>query len=179
VRRGTIVLLAALALIGPACGPSCGVSFSVKSAPSPAIGDSCVVGRWVDQLTDDAADWTFNGQDVHVTGMQGFTATFSTDGTEILNWAESQPLVGTYQGRELKIVLGGSYTFHGVTAAHGRITRPAGSGSFTAKFYLAGVPQPTISAHVDAGYVSYTCSRSALVWLSSSAQPATTTFTRG
>jgi hypothetical protein len=133
----------------------------------------------VDQLTDDSADWTFNNQPVRVTGMQGFSVTFSADGTEVLNWSDSQPLIGTYQGKELKIVLGGNYTFHNVTATGGRITRPAGVGTFTASFTWGGAAQPTVSAHVDAGSVKYTCSATTLQWLASGAQPATTTFTRG
>ena len=179
MRSGSAILLAALVLLGPACGPSCSFFKPAAKATKPPIGDSCVVGRWVDQLTDDAADWTFNNEAVRVTGMQGFAATFSTDGTEVLDWSDSQPLIGTYHGRELKIMVSGSYTFHGVTAAGGRITRPAGSGSFTASFDLGGVPQATVSAHVDAGWVKYTCSATTLQWLASGAQPATTTFTRG
>ena len=52
-------------------------------------------------------------------------------------------------------------------------------GTFTATFTWGGAAQPTVSAHVDAGSVKYTCSATTLQWLASGAQPATTTFTRG
>jgi hypothetical protein len=179
LRSETAILLAAFVLLGPACSPTCSLFTPAAKVNKAPIGDTCVVGRWVDQLTDDSGDWTFNNEPVRVTGMQGFAATFSTDGTEVLDWSDSQPLIGTYHGRELKIMLSGSYTFHGVTAARGRITRPAGTGSFAASFDLGGVPQATVSAHVDAGWVNYTCSATTLHWLASGAQPASTTFTRG
>ncbi len=178
MRNRTAIFLATLVLLGPACGPTCSL-FKPAAVGKPGIGDSCVVGRWLDQLTDDSADWTFDNAPVRVTGMQGFSVTFSSDGTEVLDWSEAQPLIGTYKGKDLKIVLGGNYTFHGVTAAGGRITRPAGTGTFTASFYLDGVSQATVSAHVDAGWVKYTCSATTLQWMASGPQAATTTFTRG
>ncbi len=73
MRNGTAILVATLVLLGPACGPTCSFFKPAAKVNKPPIGDSCVVGRWVDQLTDDSADWTFNNAPVHVTGMQGFS----------------------------------------------------------------------------------------------------------
>jgi len=150
----------------PSAASSATESPSASPSPSPTpppIGDVCLVGRWIDQRSVNQTGWTFNGKVVPVAGLAGFVLTLSADGTETADWSKSQPLIGTYQGQQLKIVVRGVYTFHGATADGYHVVVPAGTGTFSAQFFLGGKRESTYSAKVTSGETdAYVCGTTSL-----------------
>jgi hypothetical protein len=47
--------------------------------PSSAIGDSCLVGRWVETQETAPGIWTWNNELVPMRGLAGLVVTFSAD----------------------------------------------------------------------------------------------------
>jgi hypothetical protein len=180
-----VSVLALLAAMTAACALPLNASRTSPSpspspnAAPPPLGDACLVGRWIDRRSVDATDWTFNGQVVPVTGLAGFVLTLSADGEETDDWSNSEPLIGTYQGQQLKIVLRGFYTFHGVTANGVELTEPPGEGSFSAQFFLGGRTQSTYSAHAGTGSTeSYVCSATSLSVTTQGSQVTSDSYVR-
>jgi len=100
------VLLIATAAISGGCTLS-------RPSPSPAIGDTCLIGTWTLDREVNQSGWSYSNTPVFVTGLAGARLTLGADGTESESFAGSAPLVGTLtDGRVLSITIGGSFMFH-------------------------------------------------------------------
>jgi hypothetical protein len=164
----------------PSASASASASPSPSPSPSPPIGDACLAGRWVDQRESAPTAWTFNGTVVPVVGLAGFVLTLNQDGTGTADWSNSQPLIGTYQGRQLKIVVRGAWTFHGVVGDGSSFSATGDKGTFTAQFFLGGTRESTFSANVGFGQETYVCTASTLTTSQPNGKGQTTdSYTRG
>jgi hypothetical protein len=130
-----------------------------------AIGDSCLIGRWVLQKDSSPGNWTWNngGPDevIAVSGQQGLVTTFSPDGGETDDFAAAQPLIGDYHGHEVKIVIGGSVTYS-VHADGSHIVQAAPGGTLTVSFFYDGTLRPGGTVSAPPQTLSYTCGASSL-----------------
>lgn len=177
-------LLILVALSGTACAQSQGATTPSQShtspSPSPSpppIGDACLVGKWVVQSEDNRSGYAYKGQVVPVSGGQGSVITFGADGTETDDLNMSQPLIGTYNGQQLRIVERGIATFQVIaTGTSGTESGPAVPLPTTE--YLNGVQDTTFSGHYTASSFTYTCSASKLQ-IEYSTPPETLTLVRG
>jgi len=79
-----------------------------RATGSSGIGDSCMVGTWVDQPYVDTITW--NGIQIALDGGAGATETITDAGTDITDYSDAAPLVGAYGGAQLKATLRGSVT---------------------------------------------------------------------
>jgi hypothetical protein len=114
-------------------------------------------------LEDNPSGWSFNGQAVHVKGLAGEVLVIRPEGTDSVNWATAKPLVGTFQGRRLTILLRGhaAATVHG---AGGLYTVSKISGSLTAAFNWGGTPESSGPVKlVGTGGLPYSCTPTQLV----------------
>ncbi|HKV88582.1 MAG TPA: hypothetical protein VJT78_11355 [Candidatus Dormibacteraeota bacterium] len=98
-----------------------------------------------------------------MTGLMGLVLRLNADGTGAVDWSNSQPLLGTYQGRQLKIVLRGTWTLDGVIGDGSAFTATAGTGTFSARFFLGGTAESTYSATVRFGKTTYSCTATTLM----------------
>ena len=122
-RVGVVVLLVASLAATQGCsvaGSSGKVShFSPAVVLSPAIGDTCFVGRWTLQQSVNTTGYSFNNAPLRVAGLQGATVTFSLDGTASEDFAQSRPLLGaTADGGKLAITIRGTFAFSIKTTGH-------------------------------------------------------------
>jgi hypothetical protein len=130
---------------------------------TPPVGDACLAGTWTMSLEDNPSGWSFNGQAVHVKGLAGEVLVIRPGGTDSVNWATAKPLVGTFQGRRLTILLRGhaAATVHG---AGGLYTVSKISGSLTAAFNWGGTPESSGPVKlVGTGGLPYSCTPTQLV----------------
>ncbi len=159
----TVALLAACGTVTGSTTPtpSARASPSPSSAPpspspSPAIGDPCLVGRWVEQKQTSPGNWTWNSERISVSGLQGLVVTYSADGGETVDFSGAQPLIGDYHGHEIRIVLRGSLTYQD-TADGRRMVQSKATGDLTPVFYYDGAPQPGGNAAAAAQTLTYSC----------------------
>jgi len=140
-------------------------------SPSPAIGDACLVGRWVDQKQSAPGNWTWSNERIAVSGLQGFVITYTAAGLETDDFSAAQPLVGDFHGHQIKIALGGLLTYQ-VLADGSHIVQSNAAGSLTGTYYYDGVVQPGGTATAPAGTIAYTCSGNTLHLESPAGDPA-------
>jgi eukaryotic-like serine/threonine-protein kinase len=138
------------------------------ASPSPApvaIGDSCIVGRWVEQNESAPGNWTWNngGPDevIAVAGLQGLVISFSAGGDETDDFNGTQPLIGDFHGHQIKIVLRGSATFRDHADGSHIVETAAGQG-VTVNYYYDGTLRPGGTVSAPANTISYTCGASSL-----------------
>src|SRR5215472_188894 len=108
---------------------------------APAIGDACLVGRWVDQKETAPGNWTWAGGVIPAAGLAGLVITYTVAGVETDDFNHTQPLVSHYKGKELDAVIRGVVTFQVHADGH-QIVESSGGGTLAIKFYLGGVFQP-------------------------------------
>ena len=101
---------------------------AAANASAPPIGDSCLVGRWVESKQTAPGDWAWNGHIVAVSGLAGLVVTFSADGIETDDFGHDfghvQNLIGDDNGHQLQILARGNAQFH-VHADGVRLTESA------------------------------------------------------
>src|SRR5690348_4574077 len=153
-----------LASIGAAgiclCGLAVGAAAAGRPAP-PAIGDRCLVGRWVETKQSAPGNWIVANQVVPVTGLAGMVVTFTADGTETDDLSRAQPLVGDYQGHQVKFVERGLVRFD-VHGDGSLLSQTAAGGSATVSFYYDNVYQPSGFITYLPGTYSYRCGSTTL-----------------
>lgn len=136
---------------------------AVVPAAIPPVGDACLPGTWTMSSEDNPSGWSFNGQAVHVKGLAGEVLVLAPGGTDAVNWAGSKPLVGTYQGRRLTILLRG----HAAATVHGEGGLYSVShitGTLTAAFNWGGTPESTGSVRLIGTHgLPYSCAATQLV----------------
>jgi hypothetical protein len=130
---------------------------------TPPVGDSCLPGTWTMSSEDNPSGWSFNGQVVHVKGLAGQVLIITPGGRDTVNWANSQPLVGTFQGRTLTILLRGTAAAD-VHGAAGLYSVSNITGAITAAFNWGGTPGSTGSVGlVGIQGLPYSCTATQLV----------------
>jgi hypothetical protein len=108
-------------------------ALAAPSTPPPPLGDSCLVGRWVEtQQTRPSNFW--QGQSFPVAGLRGLVVTFSADGTETDDASASPALTGDHGGHHLEIVEHGRMQFHD-HADGALLTQSASVGSLGVSYY--------------------------------------------
>ncbi|HEV2474967.1 MAG TPA: FGLLP motif-containing membrane protein [Candidatus Dormibacteraeota bacterium] len=158
------MLLRVVASIGVACFCLCGLATAALAAGTPTpplIGDRCLVGRWVETRQSAPGNWTVGNQVVPVAGLAGLVITFTADGTETDDLSGAQPLVGDYQGHQVKFVERGVVRFQ-VYGDGSLLSQAAAGGSASVKFYYDGVYQPTGFIKYTAGTYNYRCGSATL-----------------
>src|SRR3981081_2225161 len=61
------------------------------TTPKPmAIGDNCLVGRWVQRTESAPGNWTWSDEVIAVSGLEGAVITYSADGSGTEDLAGSQ-----------------------------------------------------------------------------------------
>ena len=145
----------------------------VSASPTPtpsAIGDTCLVGRWIESQETAPGIWKWNGEVVAMQGLAGAVVTFSADGVEIVRASGANPIVGDYHGHQVKAVLSTNAAYHAHADGH-QMTLDGGAVDSNATLYFDGTPQPIATApYVPAGSLAfassttnqYTCSRAQL-----------------
>ncbi len=118
---------------------------TTASTASPAIGDPCLIGRWVDQVENFQLD--VGGEKVPISGLAGVVVTFSNNGTEIYDWSASQPWLGQYRDQQVKVVTRGNATFN-VRDTGGQLVETGPTQQVTTQFFLNGVPQQGDRLHL-------------------------------
>jgi hypothetical protein len=127
------------------------------TSPKPtAIGDNCLVGRWVQHKESAPGNWTWSGEVIAVNGLEGAVITYSTDGSGTEDLAGSQPLIGDYHGHEIKILIRGSVSFT-IHADGSSMVQSDVTGNPTGTFYYDGVVQPGGTVSFPPGTSSYRC----------------------
>jgi len=164
-RVGVIVLLAVWlgTIQGCAVGGSSAkvAHFSPAVAPSPAIGDACLVGSWTLQRSVNTNGYSFNNAPLQVVGLRGATLTLAVDGTGSEDFADSEPLLGTTaDGGKLAITIRGTWAFSikgtgGLYVETGTKTQLPTTAPFNAK------PADYNSSY-SPGSGTYSCTRSSL-----------------
>jgi hypothetical protein len=145
------------------------------ASPTPlAVGDPCVVGRWV----GDSSSFTLTSSNGPVTyvGGQGAVLTISADGTSILDYGASVPFLTSVSGSSIGLQFKGTVTSKVHATAPSTFVETIESQYVTYQFYLNGQPYSS-SAEVPPFEAStgYRCSTSSLTETSPGASP---TYTR-
>jgi hypothetical protein len=161
-------MVSRLILIGlliAACGPVAGDTASPSPSSGPvAIGDPCLVGRWVEKRQFSAGNFGLGtGERFTVTGLEGFVISYAADGTETDDFKASQPLNGGWRGNQIQIVIAGSITYQD-HAEGGFILQSKPVGRPTLAFYANNTPMAggTSSSSFAPANISYTCAGSFL-----------------
>ncbi len=142
-------------------GLSSGCSLFASTPAPPAVGDSCLVGGWVDVKEDNSSGYTWLGLPLAVSGLAGAQLKIQSDGTETQVFDGSQPLVGlTRAGQQLAISIRGSvrYRIHG----DGKNYTESGTGAqMPTTATLNGQPVSYHSAQTP-GPGTYSCTKNSL-----------------
>jgi hypothetical protein len=150
-------LIAACVLV-VACAPTTG---GTTPSQSPAIGDACLVGRWVEQKESSPGNWGLPTGRIAVTGLAGLVITFAVGGTETDDYTNAQPLIGDDRGHEYKVVLRGVLTYAD-RADGSRILGSNPTGSVTIATYYDGSHLQTVSASFPPLPTNYKCASKTL-----------------
>ena len=161
IRDSTLRLLRSLFVTGIAICALAPAAVAAAPASPPPIGDTCLIGRWVETRQSAPGNWTVSDQVVAVTGLAGLVITFTADGMETDDLSGTQPLVGDYQGHQVKFLERGLVRFH-VHADGSTLSQAAAGGSASVKFYYDGVYQPSGFITYSPGTYSYSCTSRAL-----------------
>jgi serine/threonine protein kinase len=106
-------IVAALLILGGTAG---GIAYLASNHPTPspaalAVGDRCVVGTWV--LQNAASKTTDSAGTTTMSGGSGAVQTISSDGTLVLDFSNSQPLIFVYsRAGQDSVRLKGIYKAH-------------------------------------------------------------------
>jgi hypothetical protein len=162
MRRLVVTLVIGVCGLGSGgCSPS-------RAPAAPAIGDACLVGRWILDQENNRSGWSYSNIPVSVSGLHGAALTLAADGTEIESFAESDPLVGTLKGgRPLAITVRGSFTFHVHADGHQYVETGAIT-TLPVTATLAGVAISNYHGAYTPGKGTYACSQRTLTTTTSS-----------
>jgi hypothetical protein len=157
-------LLAIGTMAGCSNAPPAPAPTPIATEPTPApttnsvaLGDPCLVGRWIERERRDANGISLNNQPIPTKGLAGFVITFSASGTETDDFAKSKPLVGHWHGERYTVEFRG----HGVLRAHaagGIVTESGRRQPLTAFGTLGGRPIPQSRPAISVGTYAYSCS---------------------
>jgi len=155
--------LVLLGLIVAACGPVGGDTASPSpSYASVALGDGCLVGRWVEQKQLSPGNYgQGTGERFTVTGLAGLVITYAADGTETDDYSAAKSLDGGYRGNQIKIVVRGSITYQD-HADGSYIVQSKPVGSPTVTYSANGGPLAGGTSSFAPAQISYSCSGSFL-----------------
>ncbi|MGB9483712.1 MAG: hypothetical protein WCB86_07450 [Candidatus Dormiibacterota bacterium] len=170
---------------GVACLAALGATGSVALAHSataplaatkaPAVGDSCLVGAWILVKESDPTSFTWDGVTVPVAGLAGADMTITPGGTEVDNYSNSQPLLGTYQDQTFSVQVRGSGTSHD-RAHNGLLVQTVVSFAMTGEYRIGGTVAESGPVHpIPSQDSPYRCSAKQLV---TQAGNGTDTYTR-
>lgn len=159
-------MISRLILIGlliAACGPVAGDTPSPTPSSGPvALGDRCLVGRWVERRQFSPANFgQGTGERFTVTGLEGFAITYAADGTEIDDFGAAQPLNGGWRGNQIKIVITGSITYQD-HADGSQIVQSKPVGSPTVTYFANGAPMSGGTSSFAPASILYKCAGSFL-----------------
>lgn len=142
---------------------SCGTADTPSTpSPPPAIGDACLVGRWVE--TKQYSPGNFGqgtGERFEVTGLEGLVITYSADGAETDDYSAAKPLNGGWRGNKIQVVVTGTITYH-VHADSGQIVQSKPVASLTVVYYANGAPLSGGTSSFAPATIKYTCNGSFL-----------------
>ena len=162
IRAGFGLILAVgatLSIVAAGIWPSASSAIAagtLEPMGAPVIGDSCLVGRWVEVGESAPGNWTWNGEVIAVSGLAGQVVTYAADGTATYDLSGSQPLIGDSHGHQVEIVIRGSVSLT-VRADGGNIVESNIRGSPTVAFYYDGVVQPGGTVSFQPGTRTYSC----------------------
>lgn len=144
----------AAAVMAAACGGG--------TSTAPAIGDPCVVGRWV-MTASNVVDTSTPGVTVTYSGGEGFLVTLTAAGTEIDDYSNAAPASSkSSDGHTSSFITRGTeqFKFH---ASAGHWVESEASGQLTSTNYVVdGIPKPDFTSSAQVGSGTYSCSSSAL-----------------
>ncbi len=153
-------LVTVVAGIGPA--PSSAIAAGTfEPLGASVIGDSCLVGRWLELGQSAPGNWTWNGEVIAVSGLAGQVITYSANGTETYDLAGSQPLIGDYHGHQIEILIRGTVSLT-ARADGSHIVESDVTGNPTVTFYYDGVVQPGGTVSFPPGTKTYRCDATTL-----------------
>ena len=136
---------------------------SASSSPTPlALGDSCLVGRWLEVDESAPGNWTWNNEVIAMSGLAGLVLTFRSEGVERIDLNASQPLIGDYHGHQIKAFLRGAVAYH-AHATGGKLELSAPAVDVQVTFFYDGVQQPTGSVQYASNATdTYACATTRL-----------------
>ncbi|HKW07334.1 MAG TPA: FGLLP motif-containing membrane protein [Candidatus Dormibacteraeota bacterium] len=114
----------------------CTFAPAAATASAPPIGDSCLVGRWVETQRVVPSNY-WQGQSFPIAGFRGLVITFNADGTETDDASASAPLTGDQAGHHLEFVYRGQMLYH-VHANGAELIQSAPVGSLRPSYYFDG-----------------------------------------
>ena len=128
---------------------ACSTSGPSSDLPSPtasvaAVGDPCVVGRWISQPMQIAAAWGQNGTKVPMAGAQGEILTISAEGASVYDDNQRTPLVGTYLGHQVEYLFRGQWITR-VHAVNGKWTESFESTTATVQAVSDGMASKALA----------------------------------
>jgi hypothetical protein len=166
-----VTLVAALVLLAQACT----LGHPTASAPPP-IGDACLVGTWTLDQDVNTTGYTFNNVQIEVSGLEGATMTFTSDGAGVEDFTRSQSLTGTTaDGHQLSITLRGKWPFHIHADGH-KYVETGPKTPLPTSATLDGLAVD-YSSYYSPASGTYTCSKRNLVMVDPQVQ--TDTFSKG
>jgi hypothetical protein len=143
------------------CAAGCSLGMPGSGAP-PAIGDSCVVGRWILTQETNTSGYAYAGTPVAVSGLAGAQLTLTSAGDEKVNFDGSEPLVGTLaSGLRLSITLGGSFDYK-IHTASGQYQETGAVVQVPTTATAGGAPVTDYHSSNSPGSGTYTCSSGGL-----------------
>jgi hypothetical protein len=162
VTVSAVVVMAA-ALMPAASGHAATYSSHKKT---PAIGDKCLVGTWLDKKNTESVIVKHNL--VTMTGKGGDIDHIHASGVDHDNWANSRPLYGTIGEDQVKEVIRGINTVRFQPGAPGGLqeTEVGWSADNTNTLTYQGHTTNKKNSNTGQDGVFYKCSAKKLTWLS-------------
>ena len=108
-----------------------------NAAPVATI-NSCLVGQWTE--TGETDEIEEDGTEITLSGGRGRRLAFTAAGTETADYTHSAPLVGTYEGRQLRLTTTGTVTFEDSTSGSRLTFRSADYAGSTETATYGGAP---------------------------------------
>lgn len=167
--RRALIVLGAVAVALLSTSGSAAVAGATAPQTASAIGDSCLIGRWVERSYSAPGNWTWpeagspTGPPViPATGLAGLVITYAADGTQTSDFSNAQPVVASYQGHQLKVVIRGMLKLR--VYADGRVIVPTTviTNNLKGTFYVDGVLDPYPTLLTGSGGSVYRCSATKL-----------------
>jgi hypothetical protein len=143
---------------------SCGGTGDTVSAPSPtpAIGDACLVGRWLETKQYSPGNFGLGtGERFEVTGLEGLLITYSADGAETDDYSRAKALNGGWRGNKIQVVITGAITYQ-VHADSAHIVQSKPVASLSVAYYANGAPLSGGTSSFAPATITYTCNGSFL-----------------
>lgn len=91
-----------------------GIQTDIQPRTASPVIDRCLLGTWVEVGEQDA--FTLDGTVITLHGSAGGQLHFSDAGVETESYAHALPLIGTLDGKELRLITTGTTTYHDSTS---------------------------------------------------------------